>query len=300
MSVSPFQRLFQSLAKTRQRVSRIFRTLGSSAADDEKLEELEALLLSADLGVDMTERIMNRLSQNSQSSTMLGDLRSFLVETLTLTDINEHPSDGAEAILIVGVNGTGKTTSAAKLAHHLKSRGESVMLVAADTYRAAAVEQLRAWCHSAEVPLVCNEQATDPTSVVYDGLSSASSKGVGRVIIDTAGRLHTYHNLMLEVGKTHRMITQKFPQFPVKALITLDASLGQNSFIQAREFNDHVPLDGIILTKLDGTARGGIVFPVYAELEIPVRYLGTGETLEDLVEFNAKDYVESLLGLDTE
>jgi fused signal recognition particle receptor len=200
-------------------------------------------------------------------------------------------------IMVVGVNGTGKTTSAAKLAKLYKDLGNDVTLVAADTYRAAAVEQLRIWSNRANTRLVCNEKATEPSAVLFDGLTSALSNNSDIVIVDTAGRLHTYDNLMSELEKMHRISTKRFPQFIVKNIITIDSLLGQNSIVQAEQFNNHVPLDGAILTKLDGTAKGGIVFSLYKKLKIPVQYIGVGEELSDLEMFDPMKYVDGLFGI---
>ena len=199
--------------------------------------------------------------------------------------------------MVVGVNGTGKTTSAAKIAHIYKELGQSVTLVAADTYRAAAVEQLKIWSNRVGCRLVFNEQTAEPTAVLFDGLDSAKSHGSDVVVVDTAGRLHTRSNLMAELDKMYRVIENRFPEFSVCSLITLDASLGQNSLNQVKEFHNHGALDGVILTKLDGTARGGIVFPLFNQLGIPVKFLGVGEDLTDLELFDPESYVDGLLGV---
>ena len=198
--------------------------------------------------------------------------------------------------MVVGVNGTGKTTTVAKLAKLYKDMGNSVTLIAADTYRAAAVEQLRIWSNRAGVELVCNEDAKEPSAVLFDGLKSAKSDDSDVVIVDTAGRLHTYKNLMGELEKMHRISRDRFPEFFIKNIITIDSLLGQNSIVQAKEFNSHVPLDGAILTKLDGTAKGGIIFSLYKELGIPVQYIGIGEELSDLELFDPEKYVNGLIG----
>lgn len=249
--------------------------------------------------METTDEIVQWLEINAGSASLGIDLRSYLQDLLDAeTDEGFSAESDPAVVFIVGVNGTGKTTSAAKLAHLLKSDGIAVMLVGADTYRAAAVEQLKQWCSAIDVPLVCNESARDPSSVIYDGLEAASARDAATVIIDTAGRLHTYRNLMSEVEKMYRIATTRFRKFSTVTYITLDANVGQNSLTQARKFNEHIPLDGVILTKMDGTAKGGIVFPIYCELGIPVRYIGVGETLDDLIEFNAEEYVASLLGVD--
>ena len=299
MVSSPLGRLFKSLSRTREKILHAVHKIATGKVSSDSIHEIEALLLSADVGVATTEEIIRWLESNAGSSSVGNDLRSYLQDLLK-AEMDESSSAESErtVVFIVGVNGTGKTTSAAKLAHSLKSGGISVILVGADTYRAAAVEQLKQWCSAADVPLICNESAQDPSSVIFDGLEAASAREAGTVIIDTAGRLHTYRNLMREVEKMYRIASTKFPDFSIVSYITLDANLGQNSLSQARTFNEHIPLDGVILTKMDGTARGGIVFPICRELRIPVKYLGVGETLEDLIEFNVEEYVASLLGGD--
>jgi len=195
------------------------------------------------------------------------------------------------------VNGSGKTTTAAKLAQVYKNIGQTVTLIAADTYRAAAVDQLKIWGNRVGCHLVCNDKTSEPTSILFDGLVSAKSNNSNVIIVDTAGRLHTYSNLMEELAKMYRVVENRFPEFDIKSIIIMDASLGQNSVIQAKEFGKHVKLDGAILTKLDGTARGGIVFPLFQELKIPVQFIGVGEDLGDLEFFDPQNYVDGLLGL---
>ena len=199
--------------------------------------------------------------------------------------------------MVVGVNGTGKTTTAAKLAHYYKSLDKKVLLIGADTYRVAAVEQLKIWANRLDVKIIYNEQARQPSGVLFDGLSAAQNQSVDMVIIDTAGRLHTYKNLMRELEKMYLVAESRFPNFNIHSLITLDASVGQNSLIQAREFSDYVQMDGAILTKMDGTAKGGIIFPLYKELGIPVKFIGVGEDLDDLYVFNRQEYIQGLLGI---
>ena len=198
--------------------------------------------------------------------------------------------------MMVGVNGTGKTTSAAKLARIYRDQGKRVLLIAADTYRAAAIDQIKVWSKRADVRLVCNEKTKEPSAILFDGLTSARSSECEIVIVDTAGRLHTYENLMSELEKMHRIIENRFSEFFVKNLITIDSLLGQNSIVQAKEFNRHVPLDGAILTKLDGTAKGGIVFPLYKDLGIPVQYISIGEDIMDIEPFDPENYLDGLFG----
>ncbi|MBH10132.1 MAG: signal recognition particle-docking protein FtsY [Candidatus Marinimicrobia bacterium] len=210
--------------------------------------------------------------------------------------IDLKPFHEPTVVLMVGVNGAGKTTSAAKIASFYRSMQQKVMLVGADTYRAAAVDQLKIWASRAGCDLVCNDQTNEPGSVLFDGLQSALSKDMDLVIVDTAGRLHTYDHLMAELEKMFQVIKKRFPMFKVHNLIAIDASLGQNSIIQAQEFNKHISLEGAVLTKLDGTARGGIVFSLYKQLNIPVKFIGFGEELSDLEPFDPVVYVQGLLG----
>ena len=292
-------RLFQSLAETRRSVSGILSRVSPGGLSRDSVEDMEALLLSSDMGIQTTEEIVDWLEARAGGRIIRKDLGDYLLSMLRSEKNSVGGGRGKpEAILIVGVNGTGKTTTAAKLAHYFKARNRTVLLIGADTYRAAAVEQLKSWCTLAEVDMVFNESAKDPSSVIFDGLTAARARKIRYAIIDTAGRLHTYKNLMNEVGKMHRVVETKFTDFDVLTYLTLDANLGQNSLTQAKEFDAHTPIDGIIVTKMDGTAKGGIVFPIYRELGIPVKFLGVGETLDDLIEFDAKEYVSSLLGTD--
>ncbi len=201
-------------------------------------------------------------------------------------------------IFLVGVNGTGKTTTTAKLANLLRNQNFNISLVGADTYRAAAAEQLEEWARRLKMNIVSNAQSGDPSAVLFDGLKSAKKNESDIVIVDTAGRLHTYKNLMTELEKMVRLVNRHFPEFNIISLLTIDASLGQNSLIQAREFTRLFKIDGVILTKMDGTARGGIAFPLYEELKIPVMYVGVGEKLEDLIPFDANEYIKSIVGVD--
>jgi len=198
----------------------------------------------------------------------------------------------------MGVNGSGKTTSTAKLASFYKQMGHSVTLIAADTYRAAAVDQLRKWSERVDCKLICNEETSEPVSVIFDGLESARASKSDLAIIDTSGRLHTNKNLMMELEKMYRVIENRFTDFHIQSLITLDATMGQNSISQAQEFQADRKLDGAVLTKLDGTAKGGIIFPLYAKLNIPVKFVGLGEGLTDLEVFDKVQYVNGLLGLE--
>jgi len=247
------------------------------------------------MGIDTVEAVLGVVEKNRKEE-FLSKVEDYLVSALPESKAIQQDKNSPIALLVVGVNGTGKTTSAAKLAHYYKSMGKKVLLVAADTYRAAAVEQLKTWANRLDVNIVCNTQSQQPSAILFDGLNAAKSQGTDIVIVDTAGRLHTYKNLMIELEKMYRVIESRFPEFEIHSLITLDASLGQNSLIQAREFSNTVQVDGAMLTKMDGTAKGGIVFPLFKELKIPVKFIGVGEDMDDLIVFNRNEYVQGLLG----
>ncbi len=288
-------KLFKALSRSRSTIADAFKSLAGKRVTPESLETLEEQLLSADLGFKTVESILDVVEHHSKSNFIekVGEhLVSLLPEKFS-PEIFKKPT----ILMVVGVNGTGKTTSAAKLAHVYKKLGQTVTMIAADTYRAAAVEQLKIWGNRVGCHLVCNEQTAEPTAVLFDGLASAKANQSDVVIVDTAGRLHTYTNLMSELAKMYRVIENRFQEFEYRSLITMDASLGQNSIIQAKEFGKHVKLEGAILTKLDGTARGGIVFPLYQELQIPVEFIGVGEDLSDIDPFDPEEYVSGLLGL---
>lgn len=289
-------KLFTALSKTRSKFVTTFHSLLGKSIDVEVLEDLEEQLLETDMGFETVEHVLTVIKKNKKDENPLEKVKEYLLSVLPQkTDLDTIL--GPLVIMVVGVNGTGKTTSAAKLANIYMKSGKKVTLVAADTYRAAAVQQLRIWSERLKCKLICNESSADPSAVLFDGLTSAKANSSDVVIVDTAGRLHTNENLMLELNKMYRLINNRFSDFKVNTLITLDASLGQNSLVQAREFNKHCNIDGAILSKLDGTARGGILFPLYRELEIPVHFIGFGETLTDLEIFNPVNYIDSLFGL---
>jgi fused signal recognition particle receptor len=288
-------KLFNALRKSRDRVSNAFQQLSREKASPQSLEQLEGTLIAADLGMQTVDDIMEIVQKHSRNN-FLDEVASYMQNSLEHEDSLNLPSP--TVLLVVGVNGTGKTTTAAKLAHYYKEEGKKVLLVAADTYRAAAVAQLQQWCKRLDLRLVCNESSQDPSSVLFDGLQSAKSENADLVIVDTAGRLHTYKNLMNELEKMGRVVKDRFSEFNLHAIMTIDANLGQNSLHQAREFSKSVNLDGAVLTKMDGTARGGIVFALKNELDLPVYFLGLGEELNDLEEFDPQEYIHSLLGLE--
>ena len=288
-------KIFQALRRTRATVADAFDTVVQRKVSVESLEDLEDTLISTDMGIDTVEAILGVVEKNRKEG-FLSKVEDYLVSALPESKAIQQDKNSPIALLVVGVNGTGKTTSAAKLAHYYKSMGKKVLLVAADTYRAAAVEQLKTWANRLDVNIVGNTQSQQPSAILFDGLNAAKSQGTDIVIVDTAGRLHTYKNLMIELEKMYRVIESRFPEFKIHSLITLDASLGQNSLIQAREFSNTVQVDGAMLTKMDGTAKGGIVFPLFKELKIPVKFIGVGEDMDDLIVFNRNEYVQGLLG----
>ena len=298
-----FDRLKSGLAKTRKLlltdVDDII--LGSKEIDQPLFEELEEALIVADVGPAFTGELIESLKEKVRRKELGSPeiLRKVLRETmLEILLKNETPlkipPDQIYTIMVVGVNGTGKTTTIGKLAHQLKGEGHEVMLVAADTFRAAAIEQLEAWAKRAEVPLIRQAANADPAAVVYDALRSAKAGRPGVVIIDTAGRLHTKVNLMEELKKMRRIMGRELPGAPHEVLLVLDATTGQNAIAQARMFRDEIGVTGLILTKLDGTAKGGVVVRIVQELNIPLRYIGVGEQVDDLRPFRAGEFVEAL------
>ncbi len=296
-------RLKQSVTKTREQLgARIGPLLaGGRSVDPQLFRELEASLLAADLGVRTTKELLAGLREDSergnfQDAAQLKEaLKKRLADLLRLPEA-APAANGArpQVIFVVGVNGTGKTTTIGKLAWRLKQEGRPTVLCAADTFRAAAIEQLEVWAQRAGVEIVRQKTGADPAAVVYDGLSSAIKGSAEVVIVDTAGRLHTKHNLMAELEKMKRTAAKLVPGAPHEVLLVLDATTGQNGLAQAREFTAHAGVTGIVLTKLDGTAKGGIVVAIARELGLPVRYVGTGEQADDLVPFDAPTFVNSL------
>ncbi|NOZ07686.1 MAG: signal recognition particle-docking protein FtsY [FCB group bacterium] len=292
--ISFFKKTFSGLRKTRQQLAHAFaRISGKTVLSPQDLETLEAALLQADLGWQVVEQIMDRLSKPDAGGE---DWEARFITTLgaMLPDTVSAPAL-KQTLLLVGVNGTGKTTTAAKLAGLFSGEQERVMLIAADTYRAAAVEQLKTWSNRLGVHLMANTSTKDPAAVTFDGITSGLSKNYERLIVDTAGRLHTSANLMKELEKIYRVARKKTADISV--LITIDANTGQNGIQQAREFNEALPIDGVILTKMDGTARGGIAVPIMLDLNLPVYYLGVGEQVDDLIPFDQRSYLKGLIGL---
>ena len=287
--------IFQALSKTRKKVANAFDNIIRASVTTDSLEELEEILFSTDMGYDTVKSIVN-VVENNPNDGFLSEVEDHLISILPPIEENYLISNKPLIVMIVGVNGTGKTTTAAKLSRYYKNQGKNILLIAADTYRAAAIDQLKVWANRLEVDLIYNDQSNKPSSVLFDGLKAAKSNHSDFVIVDTAGRLHTDRNLMSELEKMHRLIKTKFSEFELSSLITLDASLGLNSLNQAKEFVKSADIEGAIMTKMDGSAKGGIIFPIYKELELPVRFMGTGEDLDDLTLFDAKEYTQGLLG----
>ncbi|HXJ17846.1 MAG TPA: signal recognition particle-docking protein FtsY [Candidatus Polarisedimenticolia bacterium] len=299
------ERLKGSVSKTRTELAaRVEQLLtGDRPVDPELLKQLESALLSADIGVRTTKEVLAALRQQVNERKLMDaaalkqELKSQIVKILAAP---AAPLDGnstaasPRVLFVVGVNGTGKTTTIGKLANRLKQEGASVLLCAADTFRAAAIEQLEVWGRRAGVDVIKQKSGADPSAVVFDALSAARARSADMVIVDTAGRLHTKSNLMAELDKMKRTASKVVPGAPHDVLLVLDATTGQNGLNQAREFWSHAGVTGIVLTKLDGTAKGGIVVAIARELNLPIRFVGTGEQIDDLVPFDAQTYADSL------
>lgn len=299
-----FQRLRQGLTRTRTSLAgglaRL--VLGKKVIDDKLLEEIETHLLTADVGAAATQRILADLAarvkrkQLADAEALLAALKEDMGEILApCSQPLVIPKEVRPfIILMVGVNGVGKTTTIGKLAKRLQGEGLSVMLAAGDTFRAAAVEQLQTWGERNGVAVIAQARAADPASVIFDGVQAARARGVDVLIADTAGRLHTQSNLMEELKKIKRVITKLDPGAPHETLLVIDAGTGQNALNQARQFHEAVGVSGIVLTKLDGTAKGGVIFAVAEQMKLPIRFIGVGEGIDDLRPFDAADFVEAL------
>ncbi len=269
----------------------------------ESIDELEAALLAADLGVAMTQQILAAAKKAFESQGKAGldflEVAAREVEqSLAANDAElKKLPDGVTVVSMVGVNGTGKTTTSAKLAHLIQQRGQTAVIAACDTFRAAAVEQIKIWGTRLNVPVIAGAYGADPASVAHDAVAAAQSRNADYLFIDTAGRLHTKHNLMQELQKVHRVMDKKFPGAPHETLLVLDATTGMNALNQAREFHKAVKLTGLVVTKLDGTSKGGMVVAIQKELGIPIKFIGVGEQADDLQPFNAKQFAEALFSL---
>jgi signal recognition particle-docking protein FtsY len=296
------QRLSDGLTKTRDKVRQSVDRLIGRGPSPEMLDDLEASLIAADLGVRTVDRFMKRLRESRGNGTpegVLDVLKSTILDVLKTCEaesLERLIERGARpfVILAVGVNGVGKTTTLAKLAQRLAQQGKKSLLVAGDTFRAAAIEQLETWGDRIGIDVIRHRHGADPAAVVFDGLAAAKARGVDVVLIDTAGRLHTKSNLMDELRKITRVLAREVPGAPHEVLLMLDATVGQNALSQAKQFHETVGVTGIALTKLDGTARGGIIVAIAEELKIPVRLVGVGEGADDLQDFHAKEFVDAL------
>lgn len=297
-----FKRLVSGLTKTRDNIvsgiDSIFN--GFSHIDDDFYEELEEILIMGDLGVRATMDIIEDLKQKVKENHIKepADCKEFLIESIKRRmDVGEAAYEfehQTSVVLVIGVNGVGKTTTIGKLAGKLREQNKKVVLAAADTFRAAAGEQLKEWAYRAEADLIGGQEGADPASVVYDAVAAAKSRKADVLLVDTAGRLHNKKNLMEELGKISRVLEREYPDAFRETLVVLDGTTGQNALAQAKEFKDVTDITGIVLTKMDGTAKGGIAVAIQSELGIPVKYIGVGETIDDLQKFNSDDFVDAL------
>ncbi len=298
-----FDKIKAGLSKTRDALSNTLDSVfsGFSEIDDDFYDELEESLIIADLGVDTAVKATDRLRKTIKEQHLKtteeakSALKEILVEMLNVGDTALDLSTKPSVILVIGVNGVGKTTTIGKIATQLKNEGKNVLLVAGDTFRAAAADQLEIWAERSGSGIVRQSEGADPASVVYDGIQSAKAKGADVIIIDTAGRLHNKTNLMNELNKISRIVERELPNAAKEVLLVLDGTTGQNGLIQAKQFKEIAGVTAIALTKLDGTAKGGIVIAVADSLQIPVKFVGVGEKADDLMPFEAKDFVEALL-----
>ncbi len=284
-----FQKFREGLHRTHAKLAHEIKRIitASPKLTAHTLEELEASLIAADLGPATTAQILAAVKKNYETQGRAG-LDVFAIARVEVekslgaakAELKKQP-EGLSVVLLVGVNGTGKTTTAAKLAHMVQGKGQSAMLAACDTFRAAAVEQLKLWGERLKIPVICGAQGADPAAVAHDAVAAALARRADYLFIDTAGRLHTKHNLMQELQKVHRILHKKLPGAPHETLLILDASTGMNALTQAREFNKAVPITGLVITKLDGTSKGGMVVAIQKELGLPIKFIGLGEKLED-------------------
>ena len=299
-----FQRLKEGLSKTHTAIVRRIEeiTVGRREISEDLLEQLEEALIGADIGITTIQSLMDSIRWKVQrkeleeadklKDAIKEELSSMLAHGESVLHID--PARRPFVILTVGVNGTGKTTTIAKMAHLFKNQGHAVLLAAADTFRAAAIEQLEIWGHRAGCEVIKHKSGADPSAVVFDALKAARARGIDVLIIDTAGRLHTKIPLMEEIKKVHRVISKECPGAPHETLLVLDATTGQNAVAQAKIFKEELNISGIALTKLDGTAKGGVIVAICEELKLPVRFIGVGEKMDDVREFNARDFVDAL------
>lgn len=303
-----FGRLFEGLSKTRTAVVNSIESvfLGYDVVDDDFFEELEETLIMADIGVHTSGQIIEELREKSKRENIKNpvECRQALIDSIrSRMDLGENAyefENRKSVVLVIGVNGVGKTTSVGKLAAKLKDSGKKVLIVAADTFRAAAIEQLREWANRSNVEMISQNDGADPAAVVFDACKAGVARNVDVLICDTAGRLHNKKNLMEELRKINRIIDKEYPDAFRETLVVLDGTTGQNALEQARQFKEVADITGIILTKLDGSAKGGIAIAIQSELSIPVKYVGVGEKIEDLDKFNATDYVHAIFDIKEE
>lgn len=300
-----FDRLKDGLAKTRRGFTEKIEQLvtGYATIDDEFLDDLEAVLLSADVGVKTTGKLLQdiRKAIKAKEINSPADLTPYLRQRLAaiLSEGAAPPAtapEGPTVIMVVGVNGVGKTTTIAKLGHHYREQGRKVLLGAADTFRAAAIDQLEIWGDRIDAEIIRHKEGSDPAAVAFDAVQAAKARAADLLIIDTAGRLHTKSNLMEELKKVHRVVARELPGAPHEVLLVLDATTGQNALSQARLFKEAVQVTGLVLTKLDGTAKGGVIIAVKEELGVPVKWVGVGEKMDDLRPFNPEEFAAALFG----
>ena len=294
-----FKKIIDGLKKTQQNIGfQIKKLFKVGIFNDDFYDNLEEILLTSDVGAEATEQIVDSLKEKIKQTKTVDEENATRLLKEVLADVlgnEQFETDYPCVILVVGVNGVGKTTTIGKLAHNFAAEGKSVVVAAADTFRAAAADQLEIWAQRAKVRIIKHEEGSDPAAVVFDALSSAKSRKTDVVIVDTAGRLHNKKNLMNELEKMRRVLDRELPGVPVEALMVLDATTGQNAIAQARAFGESAGLTGIILTKLDGTAKGGVAVAVKEELKIPVRFVGVGEGIDDMQAFDPDDYARALL-----
>ena len=304
-----FDRLKKGLTKTRENLTNKIEKLviGYADIDDELLDELEETLIMADVGIETTERLMTAVRKGIKKKEINSpdDLRPFLQKEITaILSEGENEThvaeEGPTVLLVIGVNGAGKTTTIGKLAAYYKDAGKKVLLAAADTFRAAAIDQLESWGEHTGVPVIKHEEGSDPAAVAFDAVKAAKARNVDVLIIDTAGRLQTKSNLMQELEKINRVIGREIKGAPHETLLVLDATTGQNAVSQAELFTKAAPITGVVLTKLDGTAKGGVVIGIKSRLKMPVKWIGVGESVEDLRPFDAEDFARALFGMEKE
>lgn len=301
-----FSKLKEGLTKTRESIKSGFDSIfsGFSSIDEEFYEELEEILIMADLGINATTAIIDNLREKVKGNKIKdpAECKNLLIasikEQMSLEDSAYEFENRKSILLLIGVNGVGKTTSVGKLAGQLKDQGKRVMVAAADTFRAAAIEQLTEWANRAKVEIIAQQEGSDPAAVIYDAVTAAKSRDTDVLICDTAGRLHNKKNLMEELKKIDRVIQREYPDVYRETLVVLDGTTGQNALAQAKQFSEVADITGIVLTKLDGTAKGGIAIAIQSELGIPVKYIGIGEKIDDLQKFDADDFVNALFDVE--